>query len=35
LLNQAGFYLHERAQYVEAEPLIIQALSMHESTLGP
>jgi len=35
LLIQAGKYLHERAQYVEAEPLIVQSLSIQESMLGP
>ncbi len=35
LLNQAGYYLHERARYAEAEPLYQRALSIHENVVGP
>jgi tetratricopeptide (TPR) repeat protein len=35
LLNQAGYYCAERAQYAEAEPLFIRALSVYEKVLGP
>ena len=35
LLNQAGFYLHERARYGEAEPLYERALAIVERALGP
>ena len=35
LINQLGFYLNERAQYVEAEPLYQRALAITEQTLGP
>jgi tetratricopeptide (TPR) repeat protein len=34
LLNQAGHYLNERAQYEEAEPLYRQALAIYEKALG-
>jgi tetratricopeptide (TPR) repeat protein len=30
LLNQAGYYLNERAQYAEAEPLFARALAIRE-----
>ncbi len=33
LLNQAGYYLNERAQYIEAEPLWVRALTIREKTL--
>ncbi len=35
LLNQAGYYLDEHAQYTEAEPLYQRALAICEKTLGP
>jgi tetratricopeptide (TPR) repeat protein len=35
LLNQAGYYLNERARYVEAEPLYQRALAICEQQLGP
>src|SRR6266567_2328579 len=35
LLNQTAFYLHERAQYPEAEPLYQRALAISEQALGP
>ncbi|MEI2781231.1 MAG: tetratricopeptide repeat protein [Candidatus Competibacter sp.] len=35
LLNRAGFYLHERARYGEAEPLHERALAIRERALGP
>jgi len=35
LLNQTGFYLRERAQYVEALLLYQRALAIDEQTLGP
>ncbi|HEV2802458.1 MAG TPA: FxSxx-COOH system tetratricopeptide repeat protein [Pyrinomonadaceae bacterium] len=34
LLNQAGYYCTERAQYGEAEALYIRSLSIREKTLG-
>jgi tetratricopeptide (TPR) repeat protein len=34
LLDQAGFYLHERAQYTDAEPLLQRALAIREQVLG-
>jgi tetratricopeptide (TPR) repeat protein len=34
LLNQAGYYCNERAQYAEAEQLLGQTLSIREKTLG-
>lgn len=35
LLNQAGFYAHQRARYVLAEPLFQRSLSIREKVLGP
>lgn len=35
LLNQAGYYLKQRAQYAEAEPLYQRALAITEKALGP
>src|SRR5713101_5117270 len=35
LLNQAGYYLKQRARYGEAEPLFKHALSIGEQQLGP
>jgi tetratricopeptide (TPR) repeat protein len=35
LLNEAGWYLHDRARYVEAEPLYKQALDIWEQRQGP
>ena len=35
LLNQAGYYCTERAQYAEAEPLYERSLSIYEKALGP
>jgi hypothetical protein len=35
LLNQAGYYLHQRAQYDEALPLYQRALAIYEKALGP
>jgi tetratricopeptide (TPR) repeat protein len=35
LLNQAGYFCDERAQYTEAEPLYVQALSIREKALEP
>ncbi len=34
LLNQAGYYLDDRAQYLEAEPLYERALAIREEVLG-
>ena len=34
LLHKAGNYLRERGQYLEAEPLLTQALAIHELQLG-
>jgi tetratricopeptide (TPR) repeat protein len=34
LLNSAGYYLDERAQYTEAEPLYVRALAIRERQLG-
>jgi len=34
LLNQAGGYLYQRGRYVEAEPLVEQALAISERQLG-
>jgi tetratricopeptide (TPR) repeat protein len=35
LLHVAGFYLRERGQYAQAEPLLERAFSMREKVLGP
>ncbi|HJY84694.1 MAG TPA: FxSxx-COOH system tetratricopeptide repeat protein [Candidatus Binatia bacterium] len=35
LLNQAGFYLYERARYAKAEPRFQRALAIWEKVLGP
>ncbi|GAC1348489.1 MAG: FxSxx-COOH system tetratricopeptide repeat protein [Ktedonobacteraceae bacterium] len=35
LLNRAGNYLRESGQYQEAEPLLRQALAIHEQSVGP
>jgi len=35
LLNELGFYLDDRAQYVEAEPLYQRAIAIGGKTLGP
>ncbi len=35
LINQAGFYLYERARYAEAAPLYQRALAIREKVLGP
>jgi len=35
LLNQAGYYLYERARYTEAEPLYQRALKICEQQVGP
>jgi len=35
LLNQAGYYLEERARFSEAQPLLQRAVSIKEKTLGP
>ena len=35
LLTQAGYYLHERARYAEAEPLYRRALQIDERFYGP
>ena len=35
LLNQAAWYLGERAQYKEAEPLLKRAVEIREKALGP
>jgi tetratricopeptide (TPR) repeat protein len=35
LLNDAGYYLRESAQYKQAEPLLQRALDIHERVLGP
>ena len=35
LLNQAGYYLHDRADYAQAEPLYRRALAIDEKALGP
>ena len=34
MMSQAGYYLQERAQYVEAEPLHKRALAICEKALG-
>jgi len=34
LLNQTGYYLDDRAQYVEAEPLYRRAIAIWEKSLG-
>ncbi|MBD2102058.1 FxSxx-COOH system tetratricopeptide repeat protein, partial [Leptolyngbya sp. FACHB-261] len=34
LLNQTGYYLAQRAQYTEAEPLLAQALELRQRLLG-
>ncbi len=34
LIHQAGYYLSERAQYAEAEPLYRRALDIYEKALG-
>ena len=34
LLNQTGYYLHDRARYAEAEPLYQRALEIREQQLG-
>ena len=35
LLDQLGYYLTLRGRYSEAEPFLLQALSIHEQQLGP
>ena len=35
LLNKLGYYLDDRAQYAEAEPLYERAIAIGEKTLGP
>jgi tetratricopeptide (TPR) repeat protein len=35
LLNQAGYYLHKRADYAQAELLFQRALAIREKALGP
>jgi tetratricopeptide (TPR) repeat protein len=35
LLDKVGFYLQERAQYIQVEPLYRQALTIREQILGP
>jgi tetratricopeptide (TPR) repeat protein len=35
LLNQAGFYLHERGRYTDAKPLYERTLAIREKALGP
>jgi len=35
LLNQAGYYLEDRAEYVQAEPLYRRALAIREKASGP
>jgi tetratricopeptide (TPR) repeat protein len=35
LLNQIGYYLKQRAEYAQAEPLYQRALAIWERTLGP
>jgi tetratricopeptide (TPR) repeat protein len=34
LLNQTAYYLHERGQYAEAEPLLKQAMAIRRTALG-
>ena len=34
LLSRAGYYLNERAQYADAEPLLAQALAVYEKAFG-
>ena len=34
LLHRAGWYLHDRARYAEAEPLYVRALAIYEQELG-
>ena len=35
LLSRAGYYLYERAEYAQAEPLYRRALAIDEKALGP
>jgi len=35
LLTQTGYYLYERSQYAEAEPLYQKAVEMYEQIMGP
>lgn len=35
LLDQLGYYLSSRGHYTEADPLLLQALSIREQQLGP
>lgn len=35
LLNEVGFYLHERGRYFEAEPLLQRALAIRKKVLSP
>jgi len=35
VLDKTGTYLRERAQYSEAEPLLLRALAIREQQLGP
>jgi tetratricopeptide (TPR) repeat protein len=35
LLNAAGYYLHDRARFSDAEPLFQRALALREKVLGP
>src|SRR5207248_9869676 len=35
LLHMAGIYLRDRARYVQAEPLLKQALALRNQVLGP
>jgi tetratricopeptide (TPR) repeat protein len=35
IVNQAGYYLYERAEYLQAEPLFRWALAIREKVLGP
>ena len=35
MLNEAGYYLNERARYAEAEPMYRRALEIYELQLGP
>jgi Tfp pilus assembly protein PilF len=35
LLNNAGYYLDDRARYRDAEPLYVRALAIREQQLGP
>jgi hypothetical protein len=35
IVNQGGYYLHQRGRYTDAEPLSQRALAIREKALGP